>query len=187
MMLYADAMREFWNEWIVNYDFSHQESLSTSSISTTRHAFDSARIWVQQKYENALDRVRSIRLDVNRSPKKIGITGVAILAMLLLVFNLRGLYRYIREMRLAGRPSAAPRAAASIWYERMSRMLRKRGMEKKPAQTPQDFLRTIEDVGIQSKVANFTEHYERARFGGSQPDAEKLPELYEEVETAVKR
>ncbi|MCU1307364.1 MAG: transglutaminase-like protein [Acidobacteriaceae bacterium] len=187
MLLYADAMREFWNEWIVNYDFSHQESLGTTSISTTRHAFDSARNWVQKKYEDALDRVRSIRLDVNRNPKKIGTTGAAVLAALLLLFNLRRLYVYLREMRLAGRPSAAPRAAASIWYERMSRMLRKRGMEKKPAQTPQDFLRTIEDIGIQSKVANFTEHYERARFGGSQPDAEKLPELYEEVETAVKR
>jgi len=69
----------------------------------------------------------------------------------------------------------------------MSRILRKRGMEKKPAQTPQDFLRTIEDTQIHSKVATFTEHYERARFGGSQQDAEKLPELYEEVETAVKR
>jgi transglutaminase-like putative cysteine protease len=187
MLLYADAMREFWNEWIVNYDFTHQESLGTSSISTTRHAFDSMRIWVQQKYEDALDRVRGLRLDVKRSPKRIGVTGIAGLLAVLLLLNVRRLYRYLREMRLASRPSTAPRAAASIWYERMSRMLHRRGIEKKPAQTPQDFLRTIEDKKIHGKVARFTEHYERARFGGSQPDAEKLPELYEEVEIAVKR
>jgi transglutaminase-like putative cysteine protease len=187
MMLYADAMREFWNEWIVNYDFSHQESLGTSSISTTRRAFDSARIWVQKKYEDALDRVRGIRLDVKRNPKRIGISGIAALLAVLLLLNVRKFYRYLREMRLASRPSTAPRAAASIWYERMSRMLRRRGIEKRPAQTPQDFLRTIEDAQIHSKVATFTEHYERARFGGSQRDAEKLPELFEEVETAVKR
>jgi hypothetical protein len=187
MMLYADAMREFWNEWIVNYDFAHQESLGTSSISTTRRAFDSARIWVQKKYEDALDRVRGIRLDVKRNPKRIGVSGIAALLAVLLLLNVRRFYRYLRDMRLASRPSAAPRAAASIWYERMSRMLRRRGIQKRPAQTPQDFLRTIEDAQIHSKVATFTEHYERARFGGSQQDAEKLPELFEEVETAVKR
>jgi hypothetical protein len=36
-------------------------------------------------------------------------------------------------------------------------------------------------------VIIFTEHYERARFNHSAPDAEKLPELYEEVEEALKR
>jgi len=98
MMLYADAMREFWNEWIVNYDFTHQESLGTSSISTTRHAFDSVRIWVQKKYEDALDRVRGIRLDVKRNPKRIGVTGIAGLLAVLLLLNVSGLYRYLREM-----------------------------------------------------------------------------------------
>ncbi|MCU1284346.1 MAG: transglutaminase-like protein [Acidobacteriales bacterium] len=186
MMLYADAMREFWNEWIVNYDFTHQESLGQSSISTTRHAFDSARKWMQDKYEAALDRVRSIQINVKRSPRKLGFSGIAALLSILLLLNARSIYRFIREFRLARKPAEAPRAAATIWYERMSRMLGRRGIEKGPAQTPQDFLRTIEDRKIQSSVAAFTEHYERARFGGSEEDAEKLPELYEEVETAAK-
>jgi transglutaminase-like putative cysteine protease len=187
MMLYADAMREFWNDWIVNYDFAHQESLGTSTISRTRQAFDSVRIWIQKKYQDALERVRGLRFDVKRNPKKIGGTGLLLLVAVLLLLNARRIYFYLRNMRIARKPATAPRAAASIWYERMSKMLSRRGLERKPSQTPQDFLQTIEDSLIHTKVASFTEHYERARFGDSQEDAGKLPDLYEEVETAAKR
>jgi hypothetical protein len=69
----------------------------------------------------------------------------------------------------------------------MTRMLGKRGIQKRPAQTAQDFLQTIDDQRVYGPVASFTEHYERARFGDSHADASKLPELYEEVETAMKR
>jgi transglutaminase-like putative cysteine protease len=187
LALYADAMREFWNDWIINYDFSHQEALGNSSISKTRQLFDAARIWIQAKYQSALDRARSVRLDVKRNPKLMGFRGVAVLGSLFLLLNFRRLYSYVRDLRLARKPANAPRAAATIWYERMTRMLGKRGIERQPAQTAQDFLQTIHDERVQLPVAKFTEHYERARFGDSQPDASKLPELYQEVETAMKR
>jgi hypothetical protein len=187
LALYADAMREFWNDWIINYDFSHQEALGNSSISKTRQLFDAARIWIQAKYQSALDGARSVRLDVKRNPKLMGFRGVAVLGSLFLLLNFRRLYSYVRDLRLARKPANAPRAAATIWYERMTRMLGKRGIEKQPAQTAQDFLQTIDDERVQLPVAKFTEHYERARFGDSQPDASKLPELYQEVETAMKR
>jgi hypothetical protein len=40
---------------------------------------------------------------------------------------------------------------------------------------------TIADPGLRRRVESFTGSYERARFGGSTEDAEKLPEQYREL------
>ena len=48
-------------------------------------------------------------------------------------------------------------------------------------QTPAEFVESIQMPVLRSYVSQFTEHYQRARFGGSAQDAERLPELYEEV------
>jgi hypothetical protein len=73
-----------------------------------------------------------------------------------------------------------------MWYERMSRVVARRGHEKTPAQTPQEFVRKIEDARLREPVSRFTDVYESARFGNSTEDAQRLPELYEEVELAAK-
>ena len=69
----------------------------------------------------------------------------------------------------------------------MTRMLASKGWRKSPAQTPEEFLICIEDEAMRESVAKFTRHYESARFGGSAQDAQRLPELYEEVLTAARR
>ena len=111
--------------------------------------------------------------------------GVVLLLAVLL--NVRRFVRGLRQSLLARRPSQAPRAAASIWYERMIRTLRRRGVEKAPQQTPQEFSRGIETEPLRRSVETFTEHYERARFGDSEADAERLSELFEEVEASAKQ
>jgi len=65
-------------------------------------------------------------------------------------------------------------------------MLAKRGIEKPQTQTPQEFVREIENVRLREPVARFTDVYELARFGNSADDARRLPELYEEVLTATR-
>jgi len=65
-------------------------------------------------------------------------------------------------------------------------LLSKRGIRKNPAQTSHEFLKTIRQETIRQSAARFTAHYERARFGDSPEDAEKLPELYREMEAASK-
>jgi hypothetical protein len=71
--------------------------------------------------------------------------------------------------------------AASIWYGRMLRQVARKGWEKKPAQTPAEFAAAIRDENLKSRVADFTEHYESARFGRSAKEASRLPEIYEEI------
>ncbi|MGH9492687.1 MAG: DUF4129 domain-containing protein, partial [Terriglobales bacterium] len=50
-----------------------------------------------------------------------------------------------------------------------------------PAQTPEEFLITIDDPRVRASVEAFVERYQRARFGESAEDARQLPELYESI------
>ena len=187
LMLYADAMRDFWNDWIINYDFAHQESLSQRSMTQGRQYFEQLNAWFKDKYRAALDRMRGLNVTVSQNPRAVGWRATAVVLLLTVLVGLRRVIRWIQEALVARRPSQAPRAAATIWYERMTRSLRRRGMEKTPQQTPREFLRTIQTAELRRSVETFTEHYERARFGGLEEDAEKLPELFEEVEASAKR
>jgi protein-glutamine gamma-glutamyltransferase len=185
--LYADAMRDFWNDWIINYDFSHQETLGQRSISQGRQYFETVRQWFRQKYQVALEQVRGLNLTVSQNPIAAGWRALGVVVLLAVLLSLGRIKRAVRNFLLTRRPSQAPRAAATIWYERMTRSLKRRGMEKIPQQTPQEFARAIQTPSLRKSVETFTTHYERARFGGSEEDAEKLPELFEEVEVAAKK
>jgi hypothetical protein len=106
---------------------------------------------------------------------------VLIAALLLLVVNAQGLLRSLGKSRLAARPEKSPRRAATIWYERMTRNVARRGWRKLPTQTPDEFVSGIEDARVRERVAEFTRHYESARFDDSVEDVRRLPELYEEI------
>jgi hypothetical protein len=106
--------------------------------------------------------------------------------LLVLVFGPKVFFA-IRRMQLARKPRLEPHSAATIWYERTLKLLQRRGIRKLPTQTPQEFLKTIPQPPVRQRVESFTFHYERARFGDSPEDAEKLPELYRELESVGKK
>ncbi|MGZ4813220.1 MAG: DUF4129 domain-containing protein, partial [Terriglobales bacterium] len=93
------------------------------------------------------------------------------------------IWRAMRRHRVARNPVKAPQAAATIWYSRMTRSVAGKGFPKQPAQTPREFVASIADPPLQRSVADFTRHYERARFGKSPEDAARLPGLYEEIKS----
>ncbi|MBV9146401.1 MAG: DUF4129 domain-containing protein [Acidobacteria bacterium] len=93
---------------------------------------------------------------------------------------------FFRNLRLARKPRLRPHSAATIWYNRALKLLAKRGMRKKSTQTADEFLKTVRVVPVRQQLQQFTEHYKRARFGDSAQDAEKLPDLYRELELTTK-
>jgi Domain of unknown function (DUF4129) len=107
----------------------------------------------------------------------------ALLAILVCVLlaNVPRIWRAAQDHQVARNPVKAPEAAASIWYGRMIRSLGRKGFQKKPAQTPGEFVASIDDARLHDSVAVFTRHYERARFGKSTDDASRLPELLDEI------
>ncbi|MEP6645331.1 MAG: DUF3488 and transglutaminase-like domain-containing protein [Acidobacteriaceae bacterium] len=183
--LYVDAMASFWREWVVNYDAGHQENLGRSTFQRTRTTFQEFRDWARRHYESLLSSAHRAQDAMSGSPAKWGSEAVVSLAIVLLAANLKRLWRMARSFNLARHPGKAPRLAASIWYERMVRMIARRGWRKSASQTPDEFAGAIEDPRIRILVQDFSRCYEKARFGESAEDAIHLPEMYEEIVTAA--
>ena len=114
-------------------------------------------------------------------------TSVALALLLLALANAGRVARMIRRRRLQAHPERSPDQAAAMWYERMAWYLARRGLRKSTTQTPQEFVRVIQNEQLRSRVGRFTDAYESARFGNSADDALLLPELFEEVESATKK
>lgn len=186
LALYVDAMASFWREWIVSYDSSHQYVLGKAAIMSSRGAWEGARRWARDHYQSMLKWARRKQDGVEQSPGRWAILGAGIALLLLVLGNLGRIVRWLQEKWLSAHPERSPEQAASMWYQRMARVLARRGMQKPKAQTPQEFLHKIEDNRLREPVARFTAVYESARFGNSPEDAQRLPELYEEVEAATR-
>jgi transglutaminase-like putative cysteine protease len=186
LALYIDAMASFWRDWVVSYDISHQYVLGQAAVSGSRNLWEGARKWARSHYAAMLKWAHRTQDRVEHSPGHWAILGAGIALALLLLANLGRLVRMLHEKWLAAYPERSPEQAASIWYQRMARMLAGRGMRKSITQTPQEFARKIDDSKLREPVARFTDAYESARFGNSGADAQRLPELYEEVELATR-
>ena len=185
--LYFDAMASFWREWVVNYDASHQQLVGRSVISNSRRMLDELRSWGRQHYQAMLDAARQTERTVSEAPVPWTLGGVLVTMVLALGANLRRLRRMVERRRFARQPEKAPRAAATIWYEKMIRLVGRRGWRKHPFQTPTEFVRSIEDPRVREAVEEFTRRYESARFGDSAEDACQLPEIYEEISDVARR
>jgi hypothetical protein len=179
--LYIDAAREFWREWIVNYDFVHQERLANTAAGASTRMFDRFKLWARHKYESMLNSARSTHNMMVKSPRAYSGSAVLFISGIILLFNIPRIARALKMQSIARNPAKAPQGAASIWYGRMTSALARRGHRKSPTQTPSEFVEDIDDPKLRGGVARFTKHYERARFGNSAEDAVELPKIYEEL------
>jgi protein-glutamine gamma-glutamyltransferase len=186
LALYIDAMASFWRDWIVSYDSSHQYVLGQAAIGSTRGLWEEARIWAREKYASMLKWARRSQQHVESSPGRWAVIGLGLALVLLLLGNPGKIVRMLHEKWLQAHPERSPDQAAAMWYGRMARTVAKCGTQKSSTQTPQEFVRNIENARLREPVARFTDAYESARFGNSADDVKKLPELYEEVELATR-
>lgn len=179
--LYLDAAQEFWREWVINYDFIHQQNITISAMLRGRTYSDRFRLWVRRNYVRMLVGAKhAYERGTSSSPREIGFS-ILIAMLLLAALRSRPLLWHWRQRQIAQNPHRAPDQAASIWYARLLRKLSHRGWHKRPTQTPGEFARSIDDPLLRSSVERFTHRYEGARFGRSVEDAERLPELFEEI------
>jgi transglutaminase-like putative cysteine protease len=185
--LYLDAMASFWREWVVNYDASHQRVVGQDLASRSHTMLIKLRAWGRRHYRALLSSARRTQNTVSASPLPWSLGGASVTILLILAANLRRLLRMLNRRRLSAHPERSPRAASTIWYERMTHLVARHGWRKSPGQTPSEFVRTIEDPVVRRSVEEFTRRYEHARFGDSAEDAGELPEIYEEISAATRR
>jgi transglutaminase-like putative cysteine protease len=186
LSLYVDAMASFWREWVVSYDFSHQYVLGQAAATGSRNLWERARQWARNRYESMLKWAQRGQDRIERSPGSWALIGAAIALALLVLANLNRILRLSYQRWLEAHPERSPEQAAAMWYGRMARVLAGRGMRKAAAQTAQEFARRIEDERLREPVMRFTAAYESARFGNSGSEAQRLPELLEEIELATR-
>ena len=184
LMLYMDALSSFWQEWVVNYDLGHQLRLGQSAGQGSREMVRHAQSWTRGRYERVLAWARKTEDRVGRSTVQLGLWAIGACCLGLIVAGLPRLLFLFRKIRVARKPRSAPQLAASIWYERMLRQVARRGWAKVPTQTPGEFTASIENTELKDRVSEFTEHYEKARFGGSADEASRLQQVYEEIKRA---
>jgi protein-glutamine gamma-glutamyltransferase len=185
--LYLDAAASFWREWIINYDLSHQHTLGRYAAQNTLEWIRHGQDWGRRQYQRLLEFARRSQQTISDAPLVWSLTAVCGLVLLILGANAQRLWRAVSRQRVAARPEKSPRLAATIWYQRALRVMARKGFRKLPAQTPEEFLRSIANDDVRESISRLTEHYEKARFGASPEDAARLPELFAEIASKRRR
>ncbi len=183
MALYFDWFQLNWNEWIINYDFSHQVQLarnvrqgSTDWVGITRRKFERMK-------HNTMNRLTLWQY----AHPRLGILFPIALVFLLVVLRFDWILIAIRritlswQMRHSEGKRNSPQLASRLYIE-LLRLLEKRGLARPITQTPMEFATS---GGLQPELAGplreFTELYAQARFGDKPCDSFRLRALMEQI------
>jgi len=182
LSLYWDWFQFAWGEWVINYDFSHQLTLSQTLEKSSRNWSDRARDLYRQKRDAVMRKLLALDRKVERSPWFL--PGALVLVVALL-FGLRGQsmirYAVARWSLRARRGGNLTASLAAFEYSEMLRLLEKRGWRKSPSQTPLEFAAAIPAPDLSAPVAQLTELYQSARFGSHPARAEQMSSLLRSI------
>jgi transglutaminase-like putative cysteine protease len=184
--LYWDWFQLTWNEWFINYDFSHQLALGKNVHDSTRSWNDHMRTFYHREQERVLHRI--LELDRRTEGSRYFLPGVLV-CLLVMLFGLRGGWMVrsaVARWRLRARGGNVTASLASLEYSEMLRLLEKRGWTKPHSQTPREFAATIPASNISPLVAQLTELYHSARFGNHPPPAEQMSSLLHTIRDSLR-
>lgn len=178
LSLYVDAAETFWQEWVVTYDIARQGSLA-GRVEQGAHRLGIR--WV--------DSLVSIGTAWNRYVMpglwRYGVQAVAIILLALLVWlGAEPLWRRVRWSKRVARVrrGQASVADATLLYERMLILLKRRGYQKPPWFTPAEFAASLPVTELGRAVGEFTATYNALRFGAHVESGPKLSALLERME-----
>ncbi|MEO5925791.1 MAG: DUF3488 and transglutaminase-like domain-containing protein [Bryobacteraceae bacterium] len=179
--LVLDAADQFWRDWVLTYDFDHQLALASRMQSAGR-GWSSASKWsalggVAADLERSWDRDRSIWFG------GFAAMGVGIFASLN-ASSWRQWWKRRRRLRRAQRGEAEA-SDATLLYERMLSLLKRRGFEKPSWLTPQEFVGVLPSSELALLVEDLTAAYNQVRFGGHRDAAPRMARLLQRIETLV--
>lgn len=186
LSLYVDWFQLTWNEWVINYDFSHQITLARNVGQTTTDWKKKWRDRIQRLQDHAIDRLT----DWQRTHEILRFIFPIVLALSLALLRMGWLRSFTRWLSFAWftRVPAAERnnpQMASRLYAELLRLLQKRGFTRAETQTPGEFAASISlESGLAMAVQEFTDLYAGSRFGGLPCDGIRLRGLLEQVRSA---
>jgi transglutaminase-like putative cysteine protease len=188
--LYIDWFQLTWNEWVINYDFSHQLSLAQNVRKGSLDWTES----VPKKFRHAESRGMAALTTWQGAHAYLRTIFPIALVLLLVILRFDWIVAVVRWLSLRWQIAAAGTAnehnpqLASRLYSELLRLLAKRGYRRTDTQTPFEFAAAI---GPQPELAvpvrEFTDLYTRARFGGEICEATRLRSLLDQIRSALRR
>jgi protein-glutamine gamma-glutamyltransferase len=177
---YADAAEVFWNDWVLNYNLDRQLQLATRMGETSRHVglrwFDGRPLSISKLWAAVVS-----------FGKRYGVAlfGLVILAIAGRLFG-RDSWRWwkTRQRVLRVQRGEADASDATLLYQRMLKVLTRRGIEKPAWLTPFEFARVLQEPELSLLIGDLTEAYNELRFGGKAEAAGRLMQLLEQLEAA---
>jgi transglutaminase-like putative cysteine protease len=183
MALYFDWFQLNWNEWVINYDFSHQVQLARN---VRQGSTDWAGI-TRRKFERMKRRGMNGLTGWQAAHPWLSIVFPIALVCALVVLRFDWIRAALRWATLSWQVRHAPAERtnpqlASRLYAELLRLLEKRGLARPITQTPLEFATSCR---LQSELASplleFTELYAQARFGDKPCDSFRLHALLEQI------
>jgi protein-glutamine gamma-glutamyltransferase len=185
--LYWDWFQLSWNEWVINYDFSHQLTLGRNARDSTRNWNERAHAFYRREQERILHGILAFDRRTEASPYFL--PGVLVcLVALLFILRGRSMIRYAvaRWSLRARRGGDLTASLASLEYTEMLRLLEKRGWKKSPSQTPLEFVSAIPAADLFAPVAQLTDLYQSARFGNHPAPIEQMSSLLRSIRESLR-
>ena len=180
---YVDTAALFWNEWIINYDFSHQVQLAREIEQDSR---DFQQIFRRRSERLKRQGIRTaFRIEGWLMSHKtlVLVIMLAILAGLILTDKSGTLaeWRFRLAWRLARRDAELNPREATLTYQRLLNALQKKGFRKKPAQTPREFAFSFLSTPWGPGVMEFTKLYNTLRYGQASVSLARLRQILEDI------
>jgi transglutaminase-like putative cysteine protease len=176
--LYLDAANTFWQEWVVTYDLARQGTLAY------RMELGAQRVGIRW-FDAALTVRTGWQRYVAGWTRRFGwrtLSWIAVLGALGLALGplvrLMGMRRRVERVR-RGQASVAD---ATLLYQRMLHILKRRGYQKPPWFTPVEFAASLPRTPLGDSVGEFTDTYNALRFGGHAEAAARLSTLLDRME-----
>jgi hypothetical protein len=178
LALYLDAAGTFWQEWVMTYDVARQGTLAY-------HMEQGARRWGIRWADTAA----SVRAGWERYvavwPRRFGWQALGWAAGLVALGFAAG--PLIRLMRMRQRVERVRRGQArvvdaTLLYQRMLHILKRRGYQKPAWFTPAEFAASLPRSPLGDSVGEFTGTYNALRFGGHAEAAPRLSILLDRME-----
>jgi hypothetical protein len=152
LAFYLDATETFWQEWVLSYDLARQLVLASRMERTSRSL---GTRWLEALAERSTSAVtRAKGLVRSRWPVLVAFVLLVALAVTLAVRTPQS-WRVRRGLRRLGRGRGNP-AEATLLYQRLLRVLERRGYRKPPWLTPAEFAAVLPESELARQVREFT-------------------------------
>jgi transglutaminase-like putative cysteine protease len=160
---YAEALELMWFQYVVGYDKQEQRTLATS-----------LRNYLFEYRRDLAEFFTAIWITIRSYSRAVLSIGVALGAMFLLLVIARRVRRFgwRRGLSISNQNAMTP-ASAVLFYERLTELLARRGVERDSHLTPLEFASVIDF----QPALTITRAYNRVRFGGQQLSAAELREI----------